>query len=345
MKKSFYLSLRTQYENLGDYLISRATIEALSELGKVYIDIRGVPKKYIDLFIDLSNIQTTKQGFISLTRKNESWFYIVKPGGYSSEKTIKGAIKKILMTIYFKLARAKGAKIIKMPHSLSIGELKPFNLIEKKYNEAFDFILHRDEVTKQEYQKLGITNTIACPDMATYYFGAKNNIFNSNTTQRDSISISLRYDRLEERITAEKIARELSIAHGLKIKSVSQVEFDNNLNKDSATKLAATEHIAYNQTKDSITKIVATYSNSKYIISNRLHALLLGAINGAIPIPITNPEKDKKIIGYIDKLIIKTKNNTEGTIIDPTTNNSRKDLIETLNKIISEAIEKQTCTH
>lgn len=53
---------------------------------------------------------------------------------------------------------------------------------------------------------------------------------------------------------------------------------------------------------NSIENIVSSYRSSAYVISNRLHALLLGVLNGAIPIAIVDREKDSKVYEVISQI-------------------------------------------
>ncbi|VEB69383.1 polysaccharide pyruvyl transferase [Raoultella ornithinolytica] len=51
---NFLYRPQTQYENLGDALISKNLLDILSTQGNVYIDDRGVPSNYIDIICNKS---------------------------------------------------------------------------------------------------------------------------------------------------------------------------------------------------------------------------------------------------------------------------------------------------
>lgn len=304
MKYNFYMSLRTQYENLGDYLIAQATIDILKDIGDITLDIRNVPQKYIDLFEFPNNVKLVKEGFINsiLFSKNKKWIYIVKPGGHGSSKNLKANFRTFLMTIYFLFAKIFfKIKVFKMSHSHS-DELSFF---DKYYEKIFDLNLVRDEETYINYKLNNINNIYNFSDFAMYYLSKKSKFYHEEELKKENIIISLRYDRLnDESNISYSLAKKLLEKENLNnIIYLSQVTFDNQLNEEKSKKNGC-EHLKYEITNESIYKITKKYKTAKYVISNRLHVLLLALINGCIPIALIDEEKDKKIIGALKYLNI-----------------------------------------
>lgn len=306
MNKSFYLSLRTQYENLGDYLIAQAMLDLLAMFGNIIIDIRDVPDSYLALFTFPENTKLVKQGFISTLLtfpKSTKYIYVVKPGGYGHAKSYKHKIRFLFMGLYFSVAKKIGnVKLIKMPHSFN----GPLTWEEKFYHNLFDLTLCRDKSTLLAYETLSTaTSARLFPDLAMYYIARNSKFLSDTVPQKDTIAVSLRYDRKnDEADVALNIAKKLSSAENIhKIIFVSQVKFDIDLN-DSIAQSEHKDHVVYEIDNISIQKISQVYKQSKYILSNRLHALLLGLINGAIPIAIIDPAKDQKILSCLEFLHI-----------------------------------------
>jgi len=301
VKYNFFMSLRTQYENLGDYLIAQATIDILSDIGDLTLDIKNVPEKYLKLFCFPENVKLVKKSFLStiIWNRNKKWIYVIKPGGYETNNTIKSKFKLSLIFFYFFISKVLfNAKLMKMPHSY-LGKL---TFIDRIYQDLFDLNIVRDKISLNNYRN----KTVVLEDLATYYFNKESKFRSQFSTEKNNITISLRYDRLndEEKISF-KLAKFLLNTENLnEIYYVSQVTFDKELNKNIAF-INQKKHISYDITNTSLTEITEIYNSSKYVISNRLHVLLLGKINGAIPIAIIDTKKDKKIIGSLDILNIK----------------------------------------
>lgn len=306
MSTNFYFKLRTQSENLGDYLIAQAMIDLLASFGNLVIDIQDVPELYLKLFIFPENTQLVQAGLIKTIIKSENksarWIYVVKPGGYPNAKTTSRKIKLLLMGTYFSLIkRVWKIKMIKMPHSFG-GAL---SFADKQYQRTFDLTLCRDASTLETYKAADISNLQLFPDLAMYYVDKQSKFNFSEELQKDTITISLRYDRqTDEPEIALKLAKKLQEQNSINnITFVSQVMFDTELNAKIAA-VGSYSNIIYDMTNTSIQTITETYKRSKYIISNRLHALLLGVINGAIPIAIIDTEKDQKILACLEYLNI-----------------------------------------
>jgi len=304
MKNNFYINLRTQYENLGDYLIAQATIDFLKDMGDITLDINNVPESYLELFNIPENVTLTKRGLLSTLffSKKRNWIYVLKPGGYTTSKSTLYQIKLILINLYLLLCKSFfNVKLFKMPHSY----LGKMNIIEKLHQKLYDLIIVRDKISLNNYNNHKIFNTILAKDIASYYFNKKSKFNNLEELERNNISISLRYDRNEnEGDISYKIANYLLNTEKLnKIIYVSQVTFDNKINNKYSQKNNL-KYTNYNISEYSIKEITKKYKSSKYIISNRLHSLLLAKINGAIPIAIIDINKDQKIIGSLDLLKI-----------------------------------------
>ena len=304
MKDNFYLSLRTQYQNLGDYLIAQATIDFLSKKGKITLDIRNVPSKYIQIFTFPEDIELVKVGFIEhvLKNRNKKWIYVIKPGGYAVSKSFKSKIKNILMSIYFRfIKKISNSSVVKMPHSLD-GEMKWSDIY---YHNSIDKIFSRDIETFQKILRNCKSKIFLASDMAMYYLNKPSKFTSLDTEKKNKVIISLRFDRddLEPEI-AQKLVTLLSNQNKITSEYISQVTFDNDLNKSEAEKYNNI-YYQYKIDNESLLNIQKAYSESNFVISNRLHSLLLGLINGSKPIALINREKDKKIIGCLNQLGIK----------------------------------------
>ncbi|MCK8077189.1 polysaccharide pyruvyl transferase family protein [Vibrio sp. 1CM2L] len=295
----FYISLRTQYENLGDLLITRSIVDMLAKQKRnIILNIRGVPDCYIDSFCYKplpDNVSFTGEfipDFKGIKFKN----LLVNPGGYSGIKTKRLAFKRLLQTIYFAFFKLKGARVIREPYSISNSGTSLYNRIDRFRDVICSVNLVRDNSSLI----ISAGNSVYCPDLCFYFFDERDMIFSqlSEGGNRDKITISLRYDRFfGSDFNMDKYSND-----GFEISYVSQVNFDDELNNRLAIQSNTTCLLYDTSCPNTISQITDLYSRSKYIISNRLHVLLLGMINGAIPLAIVDYEKDRKIIDLFETI-------------------------------------------
>lgn len=294
---SFYLSLRTQYQNLGDFMIAWATVSTLKEIGRVVLDSRSTPEAYVRLFAGLEGVEFTRRDFWWYLVRGGRWVYVVKPGGYAALPGLRPNVVRMAKWLYFRLARLLGARMLMMPHSYS-GALQEPRALKRLYFSVFDLVLGRDHRTCDEYRRLGLSNVDYAPDMALALAGSDRLFLATGTHLREGIAVSMRFDR---RSTADRVTQLLAQYEGA-IRMVSQVEFDDDLNREVGIRLRAGDAAFYDRSQESISAVVEIYSRSRYVVSNRLHALLLGYINGAIPVAVVDPQKDAKIVGCLQAL-------------------------------------------
>lgn len=311
-EKIFYLSLRTQYENLGDYMICQATIEVLSKLGTVYVDTRRVPERYLKLFSENDKVKFTKLDFITYLIGGAAATYVVKAGGYSSEKTILGVAKKLCMASYFRVARLLGGRAIRMPHSFHFGS--KYLWVERMFARSFDLILCRDSETADSYKKITDHKVMETDDMAIVFSGTRSVFSDLRNLPRRYIAVAVRYDRPSSVEHIKMKVDDILKKEKLDVVIVSQVELDHSMSMEVSKLWGGVRVCIYNQTHSSISDITQIYAESKYVVSNRLHALILGALNGADPVPIMDKILDRKVTAYAEKM----------ALINPAANGSTK---------------------
>lgn len=303
---SFYIKLKTQHENLGDLMIAKASIEYLGRFGRVFLNTNGCPREYVELFKGIERIELTKRPFISILLGNPGAIFCYKLGGYFSFFSWKAEVKGFLVFIYFIFCKILFGKVIKLPHSF--GYEKKLPLFEKMLlNYVVIKVMARDVSTFNTYVRLGVNQEKIsfCPDCAFYYF-EKVSTFSSGRDGdpeegRSRVSMSFRFDRDKDFIThvVLKIKERLP---GYLVGVVSQVKFDNQFLIDVTEKSSVEVFGHYDMSTNSIDNIVSSYRCSAYVISNRLHALLLGVLNGAIPIAVVDRKKDSKVYEVISQL-------------------------------------------
>lgn len=289
----YYMSLRFQHENLGEYLIISAAINLLAESGEVFLDRRGVPDNVVALLGGIRNVRLTTRSFLKTLISEGPCVYVVKPGAYFAYKSFRAKAKVALMYVYFGVSRLFGAKFVKLPHSYSSSGV---GRLEKYFYKMFDLVLCRDAATKEFYLSIGVKNTHLFPDMSSYYFAKENSFVGGVKVSRSGAVVSLRHDRPN----ALKALEDVISQKGLSLSAVvSQVSFDDEINDRFHAACGVDEFVKFDLTSSSVNAILDKYQSSRYVISNRLHALLIGYMNGAIPIALVDKDSDAKIVGCL----------------------------------------------
>jgi hypothetical protein len=309
MKKTVYFSARTQFENMGDLLINRALLLIVNKDAEIIIDSKNVPKWYIDLLItDLENIKLIdgffyfkliKQAFNK--KFKSSLFLILKPGGYIGINNFKMGTFRFLQGILFRLLRSLTVKVIRAPSSHA-NSSKYWGLIDRFRLSAVNTQLIRDSLSIEllEQQNFVIQKV---PDLAFYYFAnPADSVFNSTKAAKHTLdyTISFRRPRSEIDLQIYQSVLDFVVGKSKSIAFTSQVEFDNNVNSKYANELSKPIR-AYNRDQKTIQQVLDCYSESNFVISNRLHVLLVALLCGATPIALLGPN-DKKIKGVFEDL-------------------------------------------
>jgi hypothetical protein len=309
MKKIVYFSARTQFENMGDLLINRALLLIVNDEAELVIDTKNVPSWYIDLLTaDLKRIKLVKSFFYySLIRQamrkksNNRLFLFLKPGGYIGINNIKMGSFRFLQGILFRLLHVFSINVVRAPSSHS-NSSKIWKLIDRFRLSAVDAQLIRDSLSIELLEKQNF-NVQKIPDLAFYYFKNNNDtIFNSANVSKLSFEYTISFRKPRNLIDFEIYKSVLTFVKNktANIAFTSQVEFDDTINSGFSSELN-TPIFIYNRDKITIQNVLDTYSKSKFVISNRLHVLLVALLCGATPIALVGPN-DKKIKGVFEDL-------------------------------------------
>ncbi|WP_428820434.1 polysaccharide pyruvyl transferase family protein [Microbulbifer sp. MCCC 1A16149] len=311
----YFISLRTQFPNLGDLLINRALLEEVLERGEVYVDVSGVPSWYLSIILNslpcknirVRNVLSFYTSFLyslalNIFKRESSTFLLLKPGGYMAITSLEVALRRGIHGASLHIWRLLGANIVRAPSSQrnSIGI---FRYIDKFRLSAVSSSLIRDVISEEEMQDLTIP-FLSSYDLAILFFALpRHSLFKPQSNEcasRSRLAISFRKPRtIEEENHYLDIAEHLS-GEVRTVQFVSQVFYDDEINSRLAQSFGA-QFVQYLGTVNSIEDVVNQYEVAEFVISNRLHVLLLALLNGAIPIAVVGDE-DSKIEGFFAKL-------------------------------------------
>lgn len=299
----FYYSAITQHSNAGDALINRELIKLMRHEGHIHTFIGKSPKKFIEQ-IELRDTEILKINtsififvfmMVDLIRGNEV-FLVQTPGDISAKKN---NIKDFIKTFIILIISILGIKVIQV--GISLGEFSEKQKINYRIRSKFMHAIGlRDLISLDKAHEMKLKNFIYFPDLA---FGINPILKNNNKIKK--IGLSFRNDNLnleKQNLLIQYLKNEFcqSGNDNLKVSIIVQVERDLIFAKRIATEVHCSDIDILE--KYDLDELGGLYSHLDLVISNRLHVILLAALNGALSIPYIDNETNKKIIGLFENL-------------------------------------------
>ena len=309
MKARIFISLRTQFSNMGDLLINYLLLGELIEQGDVYVDASGVPDWYLELVIDGANenvkvlsrysFMAKMLAFLIFKPKKNDVYLMLKPGGYMAISSWKMLAIRLMQGVWLKVITFLGGTVVRAPSSQqnSSGISK---VVDKFRLSNIAYQMIRDEVSVAEVNSMNL-KCISSFDMASLLFTDKNEegMFDVKIDPRlirKSVTFSFREREGLASFDWRAVAG-LMPDLGYSCHFVSQVFGDNKFNL-ALSKLIDCHYVEYTGSRASISEVMGVYSGTKFIVSNRLHVLMAAASVGATPIAVIS-ESDVKVSSYM----------------------------------------------
>jgi polysaccharide pyruvyl transferase WcaK-like protein len=310
--KTFFMSINTQFENVGDALICRELLRLASNHGKVVVDTSKCPSSFeatlgLESSSQLISVSSRKAYFTAMLRsrmRGDRTFLLLKPGAYLGKLGFSATRAAVLHVIHL-LLRLAGIKIVQI--GVSYERLDSAN---KQYLSTKSRYLHAHYVRDAESLKYaranGLTVNGTLPDLAFNAFTDRSPDTNSQT-DRITLGLSFRtgqFDAQEEQIMLfidrllECLCPDIIDA----IILTAQVEWD------VATMQRIQNHIARDHEVpielvvcyDNIETCEEAYRQCDLVVSNRLHVLLLAASQCQHVLAFLDPVYNAKIVGLFD---------------------------------------------
>jgi polysaccharide pyruvyl transferase WcaK-like protein len=307
-----FLGVRTQFENLGDALIVRELIAKLSMRMPTVLDVSSCTPGFLNA-LDLGAHRQVRQvnrlgklRLISQILKHRSkgacCYLLLVPGGRGGEISRLTYIKNCLSTGFLRLLSGLGVRVCHI--GISYDRLGPRHSRIVRSRAAF---LHahyvRDHHSLHQLHQVGAKVHGLMPDLALALFTPDG----PDGSSGDDIAFSFRIDkhpgRAEEIVAfVQRVCNQYADGRGLRF--VSQVRRDDSFMEQLAERirLSTGRRVMLALADGSIPDCQALYSGCGWIVSNRLHALLLAMSSGASPLAVVDPERDVKILGVLQSI-------------------------------------------
>jgi polysaccharide pyruvyl transferase WcaK-like protein len=307
-----FLGVHTQFENLGDALIVRELISKLSERLPTILDTSSCPPDFLAALELGSQANVTQlrsfgrlrflaQLLTSLGRGKRCYLFLV-PGGRGGEISAMSYLKASLSTRVLQVLSRFGARVCHLGISYDMLGPRQSRVVRSRSR-----LLHahyvRDRYSLQHLKKAGARVDGVMPDLAVALF----NNGNLAGQRAEDIAFSFRVDkhpgRADEVIAfVQRIC--MAYADGREFRFISQVRRDDAFMQRLAEHVRCTTGASVRLAlcTDSIRECQDLYAGCGWIVSNRLHALLLAMSMGASPLAVADAQRDVKIVGVLESI-------------------------------------------
>lgn len=293
-----YFLCATQPSNLGDLVINKMLVDELCRYGKVFVDAYGLPIEFTKYLLENENAIDVYNTYHFSAKRMNLWklsrlihnkkikVYTHSPGPLYNLKSYK-RLAFIILNSLFKL---HGVLV------LSIGNCASA-MITKKLKVQKDEV---DHFYLRSHESVDYVNSIFpnkasyIPDLAFFLkfqvekgVKAKKVAFNFRPVANDIIMLHEKCLDIIHRFTE----------NGYEVVLYYQVKSD----KDFMYSLYVEANSEMVTFRDSPVwyESMDFYSDKAFVIGNRLHSLLIGAVYGAIPIVFSNSQEVCAKIGHV----------------------------------------------
>lgn len=308
MAKHYFISARTQFDNLGDSLINEVLFSVARAKGTLHTDCQNVPENYKHV-TGITSTETYDSSWqfykklIYLKLQGHDVTYLLKPGHiFTLADSVKQIIHDSITIFIFTVFKLIGIKIKRFGASLS--PFSPISLIMEKIKAHLTTTLsYRENYSREFLEKNCFKNIIFCPDLLFYpdYQPLK-------PLQKDTIKIAFSFrasplkkgNDIAYMTMIKDFIKRLSQESNYELIAVSQVSRDTVFQQELIEITGKNiQHYMYDCTVAGRENIADAYKQADIIISNRLHGLLNSAIFGCHPVAFVT-EDNHKVIGVLE---------------------------------------------
>ncbi|RVU00289.1 polysaccharide pyruvyl transferase family protein [Mucilaginibacter limnophilus] len=320
MKNIIFFKPGAQIENTGDLLINKSEIDVLRHYGDIIVDDSNTPEWFINAIsntlVDKKLSEVSKSSLNSTFLKNllsgnkggiKTRFYYVIAPGHRSAKGFKSAQRSLfagLKNLTFKLL---GGRVMRM--GFSIGPFDKLNgWADSLISGTYYYFGLRDNKAITLAQQLNFSKPQYFPDLAWCYTPYPEN---SDIARKDSGYVVLSFrsneygtshnenylvpivNKIKDLLRSVEGVKKIVLAYQVQYDRDAAVYMQQQLNDNFETELV--DH------KLLLPEAEALYRNATFVLSNRLHVLMLAFQCNTVAIPLIKLEDNKKIVGiYTD---------------------------------------------
>jgi hypothetical protein len=285
-----------QYDNIGDLILRRQLLDWLRPHGQLFIYVGESPSGYDDgLRLDKGDrvfrsfLHWYLLAFWGSVRGRVT--YVFKPG--EIQLSLKGMKEHVGMLPVILAARLRGGAVIRVgAGSRNFSPLPRLLMLPSVW--ASTYTRWRDKDTASYMGRGGVM-----PDLA-FGEGTRDLSINDSPEPRRKLIVSMRSDRPYPPQTWFDGIKTYAAEHGLEIVAVTQVLRDEQRSARLAVDLEG-QHLSWNGSDHDgqELKLRSLYRTSAMVVSDRLHVLISGLTEGAVPVAL-QVDSSRKIARHFE---------------------------------------------
>ena len=312
MNNLIFFKTTADFDNTGEVLIYKSLINYLRCYGDVIIsDSSNIQPLFLDRIgiKDNERLSThTGNSFIiyllkkCITNRNRIW--LVSGVGDHKISGINGVLKNIISFLFIILLRIMGAKVLRIGMSIRFGgKLEEFS--EKLLSSVINFYYVRDSISFENCKVAGISNCKVAPDLSWGYQIQ----CDESQDKRHYVIFSFR-DYFEKQSQSKDYKKKIEGVIATLIEYLSEksdkytILFTYQCPQDYKFMSEIRDTIR-NYNISVVGELVTLenahkyYGNALFILSNRLHVILLGYKYGSPTLCLSDIKKHSKIKGIL----------------------------------------------
>lgn len=290
MKRKIFCSIAAQHDNLGDIVIRRTALKAYLSGGHEAVIFTGnMPPGYVEAFGFTGRVSLTAnpgrfQLLVLAHSLSRGAHFIFAPGPHIISDKWRPLVKSSALALTVAVVRMTGGKVFVVGRSLR-GRSRASSVVERAIARMSTAYAVRDTVSGRA---IGIP-LARIPDLAFAHAPSSMD----QHQKRTIVAFSFRSD---SHINIDAISPLIAKcqSEGFRVVLVSQVRRDDEQHAKLARLLSVDTLLWGDKTHLQQEQCVeGLYKQCQAVISNRLHALILGAVSGGIPVEYSIGKSDK----------------------------------------------------
>ncbi|MDQ1125488.1 polysaccharide pyruvyl transferase WcaK-like protein [Microbacterium sp. SORGH_AS 505] len=292
-----FLSLVAQDDNLGDLVIRRRVFDlADASVHRLHVLIDDMPRDFLEPFrLDSRqnvSVYTNPRGFsraMLAQAIRQRAILVLSPGPEHIRRGVLGGVQLVAQIGRTLVLRSLGARVVAIGRSVLGRKRSGVLAAASRLSAALSNVYFaRDHFS---VNLLASKSVRYAPDVA-FSEGTSSELL---IDSKDIAAFSFRAEGMptddQFRIMAASVRE-----HGLKPVLVSQVRRDDEVHRQLST-AASCDALLWGERShaEQLDAVMKTYDTSRLVISNRLHALILGAVQRAIPVPFSRQNGAKTV--------------------------------------------------
>lgn len=304
MTRTAFLSIAAAEMNLGDIFIRRAITRLIAESGHEAVIYTGsMGRSYVEAF-ELPGswvVTDSPRRFLPLLLRaclRRRALVVMAPAPASLDVSPVGLVKKLGVAGLLTLARLSGNRVAVMGRALR-GRGRIALAAERAIARASSVCLVRDPITADLIGEAAQFR----PDIGFASTAVRTATQPAEDPDRATIALSFRFDHRPDTEAVRKFVAQAQ-TQGFDCVLVTQVRQDRDLHEVLAEECGI-PHVDWPAQRGHLEQesaVIEAYSRSRAVVSNRLHALVIGGRCGAVPV-IADRAADTKLHPTLDDVL------------------------------------------